>query len=316
MTLLELIIACAIVLILSSAALPLTRIIVVRHRKQELRRLGYAGIADYYIASVNYLPHAADGYIPAREASMKALQLDENLAEAHASLGFVHFQYDWNWDAAEKEFRRSIELSPSYATAHHWYGYLLAIQGRCDESLRESRTAMQSDPLAMMIRTQLAATLFWCGQKEASIDELKRVVEMSPDFVRGHNYLSIGYVAQGKCNDAMAEYQKSLKLTEGAAERELTAFDAFLNAHCGRPQEARRILQLLRESQPTARPLEYYVIAEVEVALGEREAAFRDLAEAERHHTNFMVLLKIDPWLVPLHSDPRFQQLLHRMNVS
>ena len=315
MTLLELIIACAIVLILSSAALPLTRIIVVRHRKQELRRLGYAGIADYYIASVNYLPHAADGYIPAREASMKALQLDENLAEAHASLGFVHFQYDWNWDAAEKEFRRSIELSPSYATAHHWYGYLLAIQGRCDESLRESRTAMQSDPLAMMIRTQLAATLFWCGQKEASIDELKRVVEMSPDFVRGHNYLSIGYVAQGKCNDAMAEYQKSLKLTEGAAERELTAFDAFLNAHCGRPQEARRILQLLRESQPTARPLEYYVIAEVEVALGEREAAFRDLAEAERHHTNFMVLLKIDPWLVPLHSDPRFQQLLQRMKL-
>jgi tetratricopeptide (TPR) repeat protein len=125
-----------------------------------------------FVQQVDYFPLAADAYIPAREASLKALYLDDNLAEAHASLGFVRYQYDWNWEGAEREFRRSIELSPGYATAHHWNEIYLASMGRCDEFTAEFRTAQLLDPLSMMIPTDLAAALFWCRQTDASIGQL------------------------------------------------------------------------------------------------------------------------------------------------
>ena len=274
--------------------------------------LAYAGVADYYIAAVDYFPTTAEAFVPAREASLKALELDENLAEAHAALGFVRFQFEWDWPGAEKEFQRAIELSPNYDTAHHWYGEYLSAMGRCDESFREYRTALQSDPMALMIRTDLAAAYAWCNQIDAAVDELRRVLEMSPDFVRAHFYLAIGYLIKGMCSDAASEYQTALRMTGGTAERFVTSFEASVAVHCGKPEEARRILKELKAAAPK-RPLDHYAVAAVEVALGDLDAAFSDLEIAEKQRSNLMVILNIDQSFEPLRSDSRFQKLLRRM---
>src|SRR5262249_23674025 len=139
----------------------------------------------------------------ARTAALRALEIDEKLAEAHTSLAVIAEQYDWDRQTAEKEFRRAIQLDSNYATAHHWYAECLASQGRFDEALAESERARQLDPLSLIIAADNAAILYFSRQYDRSIEKFRAVLDMEPDFPRAHMVI-FAYVGKGKFTDAMA----------------------------------------------------------------------------------------------------------------
>jgi TolB-like protein len=168
----------------------------------------YAGLADSYALMSSYSLAPATQLIPrARAAAIRALELDEGLAEAHTSLALIALNYDWDWQAAESGYRRAIQLDPNYATAHHWYAELLAFQGRFDEALAESERARQLDPLSLIIATDRGVILYYARQYDRAIEQLRAVLDMDPNFARGHIIMN-AYVEKGMFEEALAEVRK------------------------------------------------------------------------------------------------------------
>ena len=141
----------------------------------------------------------------AKAAALNALALDDSLAEAHASLALVAENYDYDWQTAEKEFRRAIQLNPDYATAHQWYAEYLAWQGRFDEALAESERARQLDPMSLIIATDRGAILFYARKYDRAIDQFRAVLDMDPGFGNARGFLAAAYVQQGKFAEALKE---------------------------------------------------------------------------------------------------------------
>ena len=154
--------------------------------------MAYAGLADCYnnLGSFGYLA-PRDAFPQAKAAAIKALELDENLAEAHASLAFAAFRYDWNWQEAEKEFKRAIALNPNYATAHHWYGLYLDSMGRFEEGLLEYNRARELEPLSMIINTNIGLHYYFARQYEQAAKQLTTTLEMDPNFAYAHWVLGV-----------------------------------------------------------------------------------------------------------------------------
>ena len=141
----------------------------------------------------------------AKAAALKALTLDDSLAEAHASLALVAENYDYDWQTAEKEFRRAIQLNPDYATAHQWYAECLAWQGRFDEALAESERARQLDPMSLIIATDRGAILYYARQYDRAINQLRAVLDMDPGFNNARSFMVAAYVQQKKFAEALKE---------------------------------------------------------------------------------------------------------------
>ena len=233
--------------------------------------LAYAGLADTYALTSGYTLAPPAEFIPrARAAALKALQLDEQLAEAHVSLAVIAQNYDWDWQTAEKEYRRAIELDPNYATAHHWYAENLALQGRFDEAFSEMDRARKLDPLSLVVATDNGVFLYFSRQYERAIEQFRAVLDMEPGFSRAHMVMS-AYVEQGKFAEAIADAGEWQRRDDNEWSRALLA---YVYGRAGREADARRELE--RAKKMSARPpFDPLPIALGYIGLNDKESGFR-----------------------------------------
>ncbi len=273
----------------------------------------YAGLADAYALLVwqDELPQKE--LSRAKAAATKALEIDETLAEAHTSLGFVKFWDDWDFAGAELEFRRAIELNPDYATAHHWYGEFLGLMGRFDEGFKELTLAQKNDPLSLIINTDLGKLLFLARKPDEAIEQLQRTLEMDPDFPLAHLFLALAYNQKGLHDQAIAELQK--QANRPGSRTIFKAALGFVYGQAGRKDEATSILNELKERTSLKQFVSPFEIALVYTGLGEKDQALDWLEKAKTEHDPFLIYIKTDPNFDSLRSDPRFQAFLQRMRL-
>jgi len=273
----------------------------------------YAGLADSYVVMQNYTGRLSTETIPkARAAALRALELDERLAEPHACLGFIHGTYDWDFVNAEKELRRAIEVDPSYPTAHQWRGLLLAGQGRFDEAIAEGRKATELDPLSLIIHSAYARTLYLAGQYDASISVARKAIELDPSFNVAYTWLGASHQAKGMHREAIAAFEKAAELSGRRFEALGDLGQAY--AVTGRRDEALSIVEEMKRAIGSGRDA-YYNLALVYVGLGEKDRAFEALDRAVEVR-GFLRYLKVDPRFGAIRSDPRFQGLLRQIGLA
>src|SRR5437867_2251544 len=283
--------------------------------------LGHVGLADAYgILGANGDLPAGESFPKAKAAAMRALEIDPNLGEAHTSLAFVHLYHDWNWAAAEREFRIALALNPGYATAHQWYAEFLSALGRFDESIVEGRRAHELDPLSWLMHSTLGDMLYYARRYDEAIVQLRHALELGPGFNMLHFDLGRVYLEKGGHREAIEEYELGAKLE--TANPLVHAGLAYAYAVGGRRDEARRILEALLAShgspagQPSAGrpPGSPWGIASVYVGLGDRDRALEWLERALEEQDRSMMHIKVHPRLDPLRGDARMASLLRRMN--
>jgi TolB-like protein/Tfp pilus assembly protein PilF len=272
----------------------------------------YAGLADSYTLMSSYNVASPKEMIPrARAAALTALQLDEGLAEAHASLAVIAQNYDWDWQTAEKEYRRAIQLDPNYATAHHWYAEYLALRGRFDEALAEIERARQLDPLSLIIGADRGAILYYSRQYDRAIEQFRTVLEIEPNFSRAHIML-YAYVQKGQFADALADIEKWRHMDNTPWTWTLESYVCGRSGQLVRARHAFEKLQKLNRHQP----LEAALMFVAYVGMGDKDKAFAWLQKAYLEHSPVLTALKVDPIYDPLRSDPRFQDLLRRVGLA
>ncbi len=274
----------------------------------------YAGLADSYniLADLSAI-RPSQGFAIARGAIDRALEIDDQIAEAHTSLGFLHAFNDWNWAGAEQSYRQAIALNPGYATAHQWLAELMVSQARFDEALEAARRAQSLDPLAFILGTTLGDVLFFARRYDEAIAQLRATVDMEPRFVPAHSDLGRALVHVGRHDEAIREFQTALELAGGESKASTGLAHAY--AMAGRAAEARPILANL-ESRADTGLVSLHGIAVIHVALGETEEAFAWLERAYRERDRALVWAKVHPRLDPLRPDPRFRALLEKMKLA
>ena len=279
--------------------------------------LAYAGMAEAYVEIVSWgttysLP-PKESCTQAKAAALRAVEIDDKLAEAHVSLGRVAFNYEWDWEGAEREFKRAIDLKPDLVPAHHWYSHLLLMQGRFDESLAESLRALALDPLDIGINFHLGYHYWNARQYEQASAQLEKTLAMEPSQPNTHGILGLVYSDQGRYREAIEELQKSMEL----GNKDMRGWLAYVYAISGQRGEAQKILrQLLEETK--SKVVSACNIARIYAGLGEKEQAFAWLerAIAERDSNLTMPGLKVDTELDSLRSDSRFAGLLRRISLE
>ena len=265
--------------------------------------LAYVGLADAYITLGEWfvLP-TKEAFPKAREAALKALEIDESLGEAHNALATVTYVFGWDWKEAEKEFKRAIELSPNYATAHQWYGEFLTLRGRFEEGLEEIRRAQALDPLSLIINVIEAWCYFMARDFDKGIDQCQKTLEMDPGFLPAHDYLGMNYLGKGMYEDALKEFQK--------ANNPIAMAGVY--ARMNRKEEARRLLADILEQFPQWKT----AIAAVYFDLGENEEGWKWLEKAYQERSYAMAWLKVYPVFDSVRSDPRFQAMLKKVGLD
>jgi DNA-binding winged helix-turn-helix (wHTH) protein/TolB-like protein len=273
--------------------------------------LAYAGLADTYLVIGNHQFAAPRAVYPqAKEAVLRALALDDSIGEAHASLASILWEFDWDWRAAEAEFKRALELSPSYPTAHQWYAELLCHLGRAAEAIAEIDRARALDPVSTVIAATKGFLLYLSRQHEASIVALKQTLELDPGWALAHLYVGANHVARrdyAAAAEAVGEARKAL----GEPPLILQSV-AYVTALQGRQVEARALLDRLERVPPEIYADAYFTSA-VHMALGDHETALRLLERAHDERSYWFTILKVDPGIDPLRSDPRFAALMKRV---
>ena len=273
----------------------------------------YAGLANSYALSGDWqhgMLSPKDAFPKARAAADRALQLDDSLGEAHASLAFALDLYYWEWSAAEAEHKRAIALNPNYATAHHWYAWHLIVMGRNREALAELQKAASLDPLSLIIGADLADALCIARLDEESVLQSRMVLEMDPNFALGHHRLGQALAQREMHDQAIAEFRTAIAL---AGDRALFASNlAYALAMSGRRDEALRITRELVAKQSQHSP-SHSNIALAYVGLGDHGEAMIWLERAYQSRFNPSILMR--PGFDPLRYDPRFQELLRRLGL-
>jgi TolB-like protein/DNA-binding winged helix-turn-helix (wHTH) protein/Flp pilus assembly protein TadD len=273
----------------------------------------YAGLADAILFLGGDGNAGIDEAMARGKAALtKAIEIDDSLAEPHATLGLLAMNVDWNWTEAEREYRRAIELNPNYATAHHWYGEFLTFMGRFDEGLAEIKRAQELDPLSLIISTDMGKVYFLARRYDLTIEQCKKVLEMDPNFVMAHAWLGFAYSAQGRHEDAIAEF---LKMKEMANTPWWLSFLGYVYGRAGHREEAQKILKRLTElSKQTY--VSHYSLVLVYIGLGEKDVVFKLYEKVFEEHRDGVIDLKVNPGFDPLRSDPRFADLLRRANFA
>jgi TolB-like protein/DNA-binding winged helix-turn-helix (wHTH) protein len=273
----------------------------------------YAGLADTYLLQGGFYFRPQNEMIPkARAAAQKALQT-EDLAEAHATLGLIAENYDWDWLSAEKEFRRAIELNPNYSTAHHWYGEaFLAAAGRFDEALSEMNRAAELDPLSPIISTDVGATLYLARRYDQAIARLARTLELYPDYLEAQIWLARSYEQKKMCAEAISVLGGSKSSPETLFKSEERA---RIYAECGRQTESLRILDDLQR-QAATQTVDPAIFGGIFIGLGRKNEALTQLERCVSQHSTALTSLKVNPIYDPLRSDPRFTALLRTVHLS
>ena len=272
----------------------------------------YAGLADTFALMSTWTFVSANEFIPkARAAALRALQLDDGLAEAHTTLALIAQDYDYDWQTAEKEYRRAIQLDPQYPTAHQWYAECLSLQGRFDEALAESGRARQLDPLSLIIATDHGAILYFSRQYDRAIEQFRLVQAMEPNFPRA-SMVALAYAQKGMFPEAL---QEAGKWSHGDGVP-AWGLQAFVYSRMGQPLRAERAFENWRHWEKM-HPLPVSSTSVMPyIALGRTDEAIALLQRAYSEHSNAIIEIKVAPFYDPLRDDPRFQDLLHRVGLK
>ncbi len=276
--------------------------------------LAYSGLADCFNALGFYSALTPNESFPkAKAAALKAIEIDETLAEAYASLAYVSFYYDWDWMSAETMFKKAQDLSATYPTTPHWYAEYLAAMERLDEAIVEKKRASRLDPISMIINTTVGWMFYFARQYDQAIEQIKKAFEIDPNFVPAHFWLAQAYEQKGMFQEAISEFQKAVTLSRSSTYTITSLAHAF--AVSGDKVKAKELLDQLKELSKE-RYVSAYEIAEVYVGLGEKNLAFEWLQKALNERSRALVFLKVEPRLDSIRSDPRFNALLIKMNLE
>jgi eukaryotic-like serine/threonine-protein kinase len=273
--------------------------------------LAYTGLATAYVAFSDTLLPPKEAIPKAKEAVKTALRLDDSLPEAHRALADILFNYDWDWPAAEREYKRAIDLNPNYAEAYHQYAWPLAMSGQTSEALAELRHAQQLDPLSLFIATDINVPFYVARQYDLSIKQSRKVIEMEPNYGLAHYTLALALAQKHDYATAISEFQKSRSLSD------IPWNDAglgYVYASSGRKQEALQVIGELR-AKAKQRYVSSYAIATVYAGLGDRDKAFEWLEKAYEERSPGLTWLKVEPMLDSIRSDPRYRNLLRRTGL-
>ncbi|MCK5344174.1 MAG: tetratricopeptide repeat protein, partial [Candidatus Heimdallarchaeota archaeon] len=274
----------------------------------------YAGLSVAYtlLCIYDYL-HSEDGFPKAKEAALKAVEIDETCAGAHISLGSVKLYYDWDWEGAEKEYMRASELNPNHERIHLRYAGYFATIGRLDEAIMESRKALELDPLSIIVNSGLGMYLLRANQLKQAKEQVQKTLELVPNHPVSLFVLGQVYVLETRYEKGIAEIQKAFKLS-GKNAMTLTAL-GWAYAVSGQKKEARKVLVELKKKseQEYVRPFSF---AKIHSALGEINQAFQWLDKAYEEHDISLIHIMTDETIENLRSDPRYNELLKKMNLN
>jgi len=276
--------------------------------------LAYAGLADSYnlMASYSTKPLATP-FLRAKATALKALSLDDKLAEAHAALAAVKLWREFDWEGAERGFRKAIEMDPSYSTAHLWLALYLAAMDRMDEGLSEVRLALKLDPLSRVINLNLSRILHFARQFDDAIKQCRKTIDMYPDYLIAHRRLGMSYGEKGMFDEAEAEFKKALAISEN--ESETMSARAYAHAGAGRTEDARKILDRLTELAKKSY-VSPYSLARIHIGLDQIDEAFECLEKTHQERHGILTYLKVEPIFDRLRSDSRYSELLRKMGLS
>jgi TolB-like protein/Flp pilus assembly protein TadD len=275
--------------------------------------LAYVGLSDSYVLLENYAGTPANETLPKAKAfAERALQLDNSLAEAHTSLGYVYNGL-WRWEEAEQEFKRAIELNPNYPNAHHWYSLCLLDLGRIVEAKAEIKRAHELDPLSLIIGTTVTYAYLAEGDAKFAGAQSKKVVDLDPNFSRGHEYLGLACLKEARYSEAIAELQKAVELS--GRERWPLRDLGYGYAISGKRAEAEAIIKELVGKYENGRALGQDLAA-VYAGLGEKDQAFAWLEKDFQTRSGLLAWTRWTPAFESLRSDPRYTDLLRRMGFQ
>lgn len=272
----------------------------------------YVGVADSYatLGLYSVLP-PKEAFSSAKGAALRALQMDDSLAAAHAAMGFIHFYYDWDKSAAGTEFQRALSENPNDAMAHSWYGESLAAKGQYPEAIAQAQRALHDDPLSLIVGSNAGWTFALAGRYDQSVETLKKAIEIDPEFPRTHFRLAQVYEARGQYALAIPEFEKAVKLSGGDPYYEASMGHAYGTS--GNADKARSILQDLL-SRARTQYIPPYAIALIYEGLGDQDQTFDWLQKAAADKSTSMVFFRSDPEMAALRSDPRFPRFSSLVN--
>jgi TolB-like protein/DNA-binding winged helix-turn-helix (wHTH) protein/Tfp pilus assembly protein PilF len=271
----------------------------------------HAGLADAYVLMSNYGFGPAVELIPkARSAALRALEVDDTLAEAHAALALMSLSYDWDWRTAEKEYQRAAQLNPNYATTHHWYAELLAFEGRFAEAEAASARSKQLDPLSLIIAADHGAILYFSRQYDRAIAEFREVLAAQPGFPRA-TMIVFAYAQTGRFAEAFAETARWPR-----EDPWTVAVEAYLHGRQGHAQAARTAVRRIEAAPEGGARDRSIMLAVAYSGINDKDAAIAALQRAFRDHSNLLVTLKVEPIFDPLRDDPRFRELVRMVGLQ
>jgi TolB-like protein/Tfp pilus assembly protein PilF len=276
----------------------------------------YAGLADTYalLCSTGYdVMPPTDAMPPARAAALRALELDDALAQAHASLGYIRLSYEWDWKGAEAQFERAIACNPSYATAHQWYAHCLFSMGRLGEGAAQMRRALELDPLSVACNMGVAWSAHYARRFDDAIAQHLRTLEIVSELPMVLYELGLAYQNRGRHADALAVFERAHRLSGGEAASVMLLAQHY--AFTGRQAEAQEYLAAL-EAMARERYVPPLYMAFVHAAGRNASEAFAWFERAFEERSNYMIYLAVEPTLDPIRADPRYQALLRRVGLD
>lgn len=271
----------------------------------------FAGLADTYTSQALFeFERATDAFPKAKVAALKAIEVQPDLAEAHASLGLVRFQHDWDWAESEKELKTAISLNPNYALGHHFYADLLKGMGRFDEALSEIRKAQELDPLSLAINSGVGHVLYLSRKYDAAIAAYAHVLQLDPNFVQARLWFGRPFLQKGLFGEAISELKQAVELSGGSTISLAVLAHAYASA--GQTDRATEILTTLEERSHT-KYVPCYWMGLIYVGFGDKERAFEWLNRACDERSAWLPWIKVEPRFDPLRDDSRFESLLKRI---
>jgi serine/threonine-protein kinase len=278
--------------------------------------LAYAGLADCYCLVSIYGAAPPKAVMPrAKAVATKALEIDDGLAEAHTSLAAALVWFDWDWEASEREFKRAIELNPSYAVAHHWYGsVLLAAQQRFDEAIASEMRALELEPLSLVVNSNLG---FICNQRhryDEAVEHLLKTLEIDENFVYARFHLGLSYAHLCRFDEAIAELQRAMENAGGRGALIKSAL-GYVYGAAGRREQALEILAEL-QTFPMNRDVSPFYLAMIHAGLGDHEQALKWLESAVEERYNWVIWLRSEPMFKGLRGEKRFKEMLQHIGLD
>jgi serine/threonine-protein kinase len=275
--------------------------------------LAYSGLADCYaLLNVYNVTPAIESYAHAQAAAKQALAIDESIAEAHASLAFVDYRYDWKWQESEEQFKQAIKLNPNYATAHQWYSAFLAASGRHNEAVAEIRRARELEPFSLTIYSDLVRHLYYARRYDEAAQECAKLIEMDQAFARGHVELGQILIQKGMLEEAIKEFHKALDLSVNNIGA-LTGL-GHAQAVSGKKSEATKVLEQLNVLSKKQYVSPYHS-AVIYAGLGEKQRAIEWLEKSRDERFNWIPFIQVDPVFDPIRSEPKFREIVKTIGL-